>query len=230
MIAVEAASPALVALLDALPDLFDPVHVSPSANPAISYQAFGTRGMCTGWSFRDVGATAGSNQEKSTTTAIGAAITVALTDTAGEQTFVTGFDIELGIAAAAATVTATLTGLTNVLSYDVTAETTGNVILSVRFPQPLPGAAITLNLPAVGGAAAANSITIYGTSTGAAGGQVDVFSGHDATGTYLATIVVPAGGAVVQAFGHGSALPFDSGLFLNVVSGSVRGSVWGRVY
>lgn len=227
--AVNAATLDAASLLAALLDDLDPVYISPSANPAVSFQGFSMRGLCTGWSFRDVGGTTGSVQEKGSTTATGTQITAALTDTAGEQTFITGIDITLGVAAAAATVTATVTGLANPLSFDVTAETSGIATYSYRFPQPIPGAAITLTLPAVGGGAAANAINIYGSSSGSTGGLIDVFSGHDAGGVYLATISVPAGGAVVQTFGHGNALPFDNGLFLNVVSGNVRGSVWGRV-
>jgi len=227
--AVSAAPQSFAALLAALLEEVEPILISPSANPAISYQAFGTAGRCTGWSFRDVGATVGSNQEVSSSTAVGAAITAVLADTAGEQTFITGFDVTLGIGAAAAAATITVTGITNPLSYDMEVSTTQAQLLSIRFPQPLPGVAITVSVPAVGGVAATNAVTAYGTDSASTGGLIDVFSGHDAGGVYLATISVPAGGAVVQQFGHGQALPFDSGMFLNVVSGKVRGSVWGSV-
>lgn len=227
--AVDAATLDATSLLAALMQAAAMVHISPSANPATSYQAFSNAGRCTGWSFRDVGGTTGSNQEKSSSTSTGAAITAVLTDTAGEQTFITGFDVTLGIGAAAAAVTVTVTGITNPLSYDMEVSTTQAQVLSIRFPQPLPGAVITVSVPAAGGGAATNAVTAYGTDSASTGGLIDVFNGHDATGTYLATISVPAGGAIVQQFGHGQALPFDSGLFLNVVSGSVRGSVWASV-
>lgn len=226
--AVDAATLDAASLLAALLDGIDPVAISPSASPAASYQAFGMRGLCTGWSFRDVGATTGSNQEKSSSTLIGAAISAVLTDTAGEQTFITGFDVTLGVGAAAVPVVVTVTGITNPLNYDMEVSTTAASTLSIRFPQPLPGAVITVSVPAAGGAAANNAVTAYGTDSASTGGLIDVISGHDASGVYLATISVPAGGAVVQSFGHGNALPFDGGLFLNVVSGNVRGSVWGR--
>lgn len=227
--AVSAAPSDAAALLAALVQLIDPVRVAPTGSPAVSGQLFGMAGVCTGWSFRDVGATVGANQEKSSSTAAGAAITAVLTDTAGEQTFITGFDVTLGVGAAAAVADITVTGITNPLTYDMEVSTTVASTLSIRFPQPLPGAAITVSVPAVGGAAANNAVTAYGTDSAQTGGVLDLFSGHDATGLLVASIVVPAGGAVVQSFSGATALPFDGGLFLSVVSGSVKGAVWAQI-
>jgi len=91
----------------------DTLVVVPTASPAASGQVVSMAGLLQGWSFRESGASVGSNQEKSTQTAAGAQITATLTDTAGEQTYNTGFDIDLGVGAAVASVQATITGLTN---------------------------------------------------------------------------------------------------------------------
>jgi hypothetical protein len=206
----------------------DTLLVIPTPSPAVSQLIAGMAGQIQGWSFRDVGATTGSNQEKSTSTAIGAAIAVVLTDTAGEQTYITGFDVTLGIAAAAATVDVTVTGLTNPLNYEITAETTGEVTLSIRFPTPLPGTAITVSLPAVGGAAAANAVTVYGTDTASVQGVLELWDGEGTGGVFLAAIPVPPGGANTQSLLAGT-LPFRGGLYLNVVAGSVRGAIYVRV-
>jgi hypothetical protein len=206
----------------------DPVTVVPTLSPAVSGQVVGMAGALQGWSLRESGASAGSNQEKSSSTALGAAITVALSDTAGEQTYVTGFDIDLGIGAAVATVQATLTGLANALAYDVSCSTTGPGTLSVRFPSPLPGAAITLSLPAIGGAAAANSITIYGTDSASTQAIVEFWDGEGVGGVLLACASIPAGGSSSQSLLAGT-LPFRGGLYLNVVSGTCKGAVYVRV-
>lgn len=223
--AVSGAPQDAAALTDAVSVLLDAISAMPTDNPAVSKQLFGSAGAVTAWSFRDVGATTGSNQEKSVSTAVGAAISVVLTDTAGEQTSISGFDVTLGVAAAVATVDVTVTGLTNPLNYEVTTSTTGQTILSIRYPTPLPGSVITVSLPAVGGAAAANAITAYGTDSAQTGAVIDLFSGHDATGLLLACIVVPAGGMSAREFSPLALLPFDGGLFMQVVSGNVKGTV-----
>lgn len=200
----------------------------PTLAPAVSGQLLGMAGLLQGFSFREMGATAGSNQEKSSSTLVGAAITAVLSDTAGEQTFITGFDVTLGIAAAAAQVEITVTGLTNALTYEMTAETTGESILSIRFPSPLPGAVITVSVPAVGGAAAHNSVVVYGTDSASVQAVLELWDGESSGGVLLACISIAPGGASTQSLLAGT-LPFRSGLFLNVVSGSAKGSVYVKV-
>jgi hypothetical protein len=206
----------------------DQLLVVSTLAPAVTGQILGMAGLLQGWSFREAGASVGANQEKSTTTAIGAAITAVLTDTGGEQTFITGFDVTLGIAAAAATVDVTVTGIANPLNYEITAETTGESILSIRFPQPLPGAAITVSLPAVGGAAAANAITVFGTDSASAQAVLELWDGESVGGVLLACISIAPGAANTQSLLAGN-LPFRSGLFLNVVGGSAKGSIYVKV-
>lgn len=229
MLAVSGAPQDAAALTDALSGLLDAISIMPTDNPAVSKQLFGSAGACTGWSFRDVGGTTGANQEKSSSTLAGAAISAVLTDTAGEQTYITGFDVTLGVGAAAAPVVVQVTGIANPLNYDMEVSTTAASTLSIRFPQPLPGAAITVSVPAAGGIAAQNAVTAYGTDSASTGGVIDLYSGHDATGLLLATITVAAGGSVVQSWSGPLALPFDGGLFMQVVSGSVKGSVYAYV-
>ena len=107
-------------------------------------------------------------QNTSATTAVGGAISTTIpAGAAGVFSYLTGFDITTGIAAAAATVLATIAGLANTLNYSVSANTTGSgTVLSVRFKDPLKASAaaqaITISLPAIGGAAAVNSISAYG--------------------------------------------------------------------
>jgi hypothetical protein len=213
--------------LAALPGSPLPILPVPLANPAVDGAVVGWDGILSGWSLREVGATVGANQEKSTSTLVGAQIAATLTDTAGEQTFIAGFDVTLGIAAAAATVEVAVTGLANPLTYELTAETTGLSTLSIRFPQPLPGAAITVTVPAVGGAAAHNSVVVYGTDSASVTAVVELFSGGSAGGSLLASIAIAPGASSTQSL-LADKLPFLGGLFLHVVSGSVKGTVWVR--
>lgn len=206
----------------------DTVTVVPTLAPAVTGQLLGMAGVLAGWSLRESGATVGSNQEKTAATAIGAGINVVLTDTAGEQTFVTGFDIELGVGAAVASVQATLTGIANALDFEVTCSTTGPSSLSIRFPSPLPGAAITLTLPAIGGAAAANSITIYGTDSASVQFVAELWDGEGVGGVMLAMISIAPGASNTQSLFAG-ALPFRGGLFLNVIAGSGKGAFYVKV-
>jgi hypothetical protein len=54
---------------------------------------------------------------------------------------------------------------------------------------------------------------------------VELWNGNDATGVLLAPIAFPSGTSVVEALGDDGP-DFDGGLFLRVVSGTVRGVVW----
>lgn len=215
-------------VLAALLSPFDPIILVPTASPAVDGVLIGMEGVLQGWALREAGATAGANQVKEGNTVTGTQVAVALTDTGGEQTFITGFDVTLGIAAAAASVQVQVTGVATPLDYEVTAETTGNVTLSIRYPQPVPGSAITVTLPAVGGGAAANSVTVYGTDSASVACVLELYSGSSAGGELLATIAIPPGLSTVQSLLAG-ALPFQGGLFLHVVSGTCKGTFWVRV-
>lgn len=206
----------------------DALLVVPTPAPAVTGQILGMAGVVEGYSFRETGATAGANQEKGSSTLVGAAITAVLSDTAGEQTFITGFDVSLGIGAAAAPAQITVTGLTNPLTYDMEVSTTAAQLLSIRFPQPLPGSAITVSVPAVGGAAANNAVTAYGTDSASVQAVLELWDGESTGGILLACISIAPGGAVTQSLLAGQ-VPFRGGLFLNVVSGSAKGSIYVRV-
>lgn len=105
-------------------------------------------------------------QEVSTATATGAIITATLTATAATRAFITGFDVTLGVAGLLATVTVTVTGLTNQLNFVIVGTTGQTDELSIRFPVPIPASAlntsIVVTLPAIGGGAAVNAVCAYG--------------------------------------------------------------------
>lgn len=94
--------------------------------------------------------------------------TITATITAGTGTaFIMGIDATVGIGAATASVLVTSTaGLATTLRYSISTSTTSGGVLNIRFPQPIPATAaatnIVIQLPAIGGGAAVNAITIYG--------------------------------------------------------------------
>jgi hypothetical protein len=195
---------------------------------AASQQLIGPQGWLVGWSVRESSGGITVPQSVSGSTAAGAAITAALADVAGSQTFLTGFDVELGVPAALQTVSVTVTGLTGAPVYSATAVAGVGGSLSVRFPQPLIGAAITVHVPACGGAAAVNTVTVYGYTAASAGAIAELVDGQSAGGELLASIGMASGGYNTQTLG-GDGIPFRQGLFLSMLAGSVRGSVWVRV-
>lgn len=188
----------------------------------------GRKGWLIGWSLRDASGGANTQQVKNATTTTGAALAPALTDVGGSTTFVTGFDVNLGTPAAAAAASVQLNGIAGTPSWEIVDTAAGGGQLSVRFPSPISGAAITLNVPAVGGVAAANSATLYGYTTPGAGFVLDLFDGGDVTGELLASFGVGAGGFNNQSLGA-DGIPIRQGLFAQVVSGSARGALWVRI-
>jgi hypothetical protein len=200
----------------------------PTLAPAVSGQIVGMAGVLQGWSLRESGGTTGANQVKTANTVVGAAISASLVDTAGEQTYCTGFDVTLGVGAAAAAIVVALTGLAVTLDYDMEVSTTQASTLSVRFPQPLPGAAITLSVPAAGGGAAENSLVLYGTDSASVQFVAELYDGQSANGPILATISIAPGASNTQSLFAG-ALPFRGGLYLNVVAGSGKGAFYVKV-
>lgn len=60
---------------------------------------------------------------------------------------------------------------------------------------------------------------------GIAGTVVELYDGSSSGGRLLSVVEFPAGTSVVEALGDDGP-DFDTALFLNVVSGTVRGSVW----
>lgn len=200
----------------------------PTASPAVSGQLLGMQGVLEGWSLRELTGGAQTQEDTSTSTSVGAAISAILADTAGQQTYITGFDVTLGPPAAGALATVTITGIATPLSYDVFDQAVVGGSLSIRFAQPIPGAAITVALTAVGGAAAVNIVNAYGYSSTGAAAVVELYSGGSAAGMLIATLEVPAGGSLTQSLLAGS-LPFAGGLYLSVVSGKCKGTFWARV-
>lgn len=104
--------------------------------------------------------------EASASTAAGGALAVSIPAAAGLTSWITGWDCTLGIPAAAATVLLTVDGPALALNYALTASAAGGGGALVRFPSPIPAAApdtaVTVNLPAVGGAAAVNALSVFG--------------------------------------------------------------------
>lgn len=65
-------------------------------------------------------------------------------------------------------------------------------------------------------------------TSGAAAVIAELYDGMDVSAQLLAVIAVPAGSSTPFSM-DGVGVEFRSGLFLNVISGSVRGAVWARV-
>ena len=103
--------------------------------------------------------------ETSATTAAGASINATVPAVAGKTSWITGFDVTLGTGTAAAG-TVTVTGLANQLNYVVATPAAGANVYSIRFAQPIPAsavnAAITVTVPAIGGASAVNAVNVFG--------------------------------------------------------------------
>lgn len=215
-------------VLAALLNPLDPILLVPTAVPAVSGQLLGMEGVLQGWSLRETGGATLTQVDVSTSTATGAAINAVLPDAGGKQTFITGFDVTLGPPAAGALATVTVTGLTNNLSYDLFDQAVNGGVLSIRFAQPIPGAVITVGVTAVGGAAATNVVNAYGYQSGGTTAVLELYSGSSAGGELLATLVLQPGASSSQSLLAG-ALPFQGGLFLQVVSGSCKGTFWARV-
>lgn len=205
-----------------------PIIAVPLSTVAASQQLIGPRGWLVGWSLRESGGGAIVPQQKNGITAAGGIISGALTDIVGSQTFLTGFDIMLGAAAAAASVNVTVAGLTNPMYYVVSAVAGDERVYSIRFAQPLPGAGISVALPAIGGAGANNSINVFGYTEAGVAADVELVDGQSAGGELLAAIAMAAGGSDTRTLGS-DGIPFRQGLFLSMLAGSVRGAIWVRV-
>jgi hypothetical protein len=224
--AVNGAPLSPAALLAALGFEVPDIVVVPLAPASGSQQIFSVDGYLIGFSIRDNAATANTAQEVAATTAVGAAISAVLADTAGQQTFITGFDVTLGTPAAAAQATITITGIAQTLTYQLADQAVIGGVLSIRFAQPIPGLAITVALGAVGGGAAANSVIAFGDTTADSGTVFELYSGSDTKGIKLASMALAAGTDRTFEFSHD--IPFVGGLFLNKVSGSFTGALWVR--
>lgn len=106
-----------------------------------------------------------ANGSASTTT--GTTLTASVAAAGGLTSYLLGFDASVGAGAAVGTVLVTSTaGLATTLRYAITTTTTLGMLISIRFAVPLPASAvntaITLQLPAIGGAAGVNALTVYG--------------------------------------------------------------------
>lgn len=64
--------------------------------------------------------------------------------------------------------------------------------------------------------------------TGAAAAVVELYDGMDTSAQLLAVINLPAGGAAPTGVSH-DGVEVRSGMFLNVVTGQVRGVLWARL-
>lgn len=75
----------------------------------------------------------------------------------------------------------------------------------------------------------ANRSTVYGfglrETTGTAAARVDVYNGNDTGGILIAPIDLNPGQSVRDVLGP-SGVGCDMGVFVNIVSGSVAGSIW----
>lgn len=89
------------------------------------------------------------------------------------------------------------------------------------------GAVINVSTNSIQGGDQWSGVTLTVT-TSTSGAVCDLIDGSDANGAVLAAVGLGAGLSTDQSFG-GAGIPFDSGLFLNVASGSVRGAVYVRL-
>lgn len=65
----------------------------------------------------------------------------------------------------------------------------------------------------------------FAETTGAAAATFDVYDGLDATGILIAAITLPVGGSIQNYLGPWGIM-LRTGLFLDMLTGSVKGSVW----
>ena len=181
-------------------------------------------------------------------TGAAAAITASLpAPGAGITNWITGFQVTGSGATAALVVVVTLTGvITGTLSFvlvvpaGVTASTTP---LVVTFPWPgIPASgantAITVNVPTFGAGNTNVAATIEGytatagaqENTGLVGAQaaLDLYDGLDTTASLAGSFVIPPSGSIVAIPGPAGAL-LRTGLYLSVLTGTVKGAVWVKV-
>lgn len=64
-------------------------------------------------------------------------------------------------------------------------------------------------------------------STGAAAATVNIYNGADASGQLVATIALASGASTTKHFGD-LGVECDTGLYVDVATGSVKGSIWFR--
>src|ERR1700733_5996813 len=171
-----------------------PVIPLPLSSPAVDVQLAGWEGTLQGWSLRETGGGASTQVLANNNTNTGAAITATLPDVAGKQTFLTGFDVVLGVPAAAAAVSVSINGATGgAPAYTIEDVAGVGAVFSIRFPGPLPGAALGVTVAAAGGGAAVNSVNVYGYQAGASA-IVEFYSGTSVGGLLLATVELAPGG------------------------------------
>lgn len=93
-----------------------------------------------------------------------------------------------------------------------------------RRVQTLPILARTTDLNAIGRGTLLLGFSFI-ESTGVASAEVDILDGNDANGALVAAVSLQAGQSTRDTFGtHG--VYCQSGPFLHVVSGSIRGALW----
>lgn len=106
-------------------------------------------------------------QEVSNNVAANTALTVSIpAGGAGVTSFITGFHWTAALVTTTATVSITVTGLTNTLTYVVSTQTGAPSMLPVTFPFPLQASAtntaITVNVPALNVGSGISACTAYG--------------------------------------------------------------------
>lgn len=206
------------------PELRD-TRALPFAATAVSAHPYHGQGMLERVSLFDtVGVINPQITPQTATPAAGADAVITVAGVAGEQIAVNSLAVSLSANVGTGSVVTIGDGVGTLATYNVPAA------LGV-YTIPLPNGGIEL--------AAGRTLTITATHTNAAqvvaldastmltvpAPQVELFDGDDATGTSLGIWTVGSGGAVNDSFGEGR-YPLRTGLFVKVLAGTVRGSVW----
>lgn len=95
-------------------------------------------------------------------------------------------------------------------------------IIAPAFTLPVPATTVSQNLIARGTLVIGYSFV---ETTGAAPASIDLIDGNDANGAVVAVITLDPGQSIRDTF-SGDGVYFQSGPFLKVNSGSVRGAIW----
>lgn len=223
------------------------VRPEPVATTTTTKRVVGGRGRLAGWSLYDTQGTAGAPATTSVNdgfaNAAGTLLTVpANTAWSGRIALTAVLTVAPGgLAVAAAATVSTAAGMTpnaaTLVGLDLAAPAAaaaGSGTLDRASPgywgpdwiiNPTGGALnVTLasNATKVDAWAHGQNYTFPGTTMGSV---VELYDGEDANGTLMAVVPIPAGGAVHEPLGDTGPI-FRIGVFLRVVSGSVRGALW----
>lgn len=180
---------------------------------------FGGRCRLMGWSL--TAGVAGGVVSNHAAVAAGATGNAAL----GAGNAITGFTVTMATVAAVVSGTVTVTNVVNgTQTYDFTASPSGQNILAVTFPEPIPasaaGSAPTVTLSAIVGGAAAH-IIVYGLASVSQAADVSILDGGQQAGV----IALTAGGSDTHQL-TGAGIEIATDLQLQVLAGTVSGVLY----